>query len=94
MHVYEKAQVKMCRNLRILDFENIESRHFRDAMGCPDTFMTNAIIEARFCWEVKLVSPVTTISCGGACIMETIGMLGLGQSVVDQGGGICSPGFL
>jgi len=33
--------------------------------------MTNAIIEARFCWDVKLVSPVTTISCGGEWIMET-----------------------
>jgi hypothetical protein len=35
-------------------------------MGCPETFMTNAIIEARFCWEEKPVSPVTTISWGGA----------------------------
>jgi len=33
--------------------------------------MTNAIIEARFCWDVKLVRPVTIISCGGAWIMET-----------------------
>jgi len=33
--------------------------------------MTNAIIEARFCWEVKLVRPVTIISCGGEWTMET-----------------------
>src|SRR5881296_182998 len=33
--------------------------------------MTNAIIEARFCWDAKLVRPVTTISCGGEWIMET-----------------------
>ena len=29
-----------------------------------------------------------------AGIMETIGMLGLGQSVVDQRSGVCCPGFL
>ncbi len=33
--------------------------------------MTKAIIEAKFCWDEKLVRPVTTISCGGEWMIET-----------------------
>src|SRR5438309_6802156 len=40
--------------------------------------MTKATMEARLTWLVKLVRPVTTISWGGAWIMETKVLLLLG----------------
>ncbi len=38
--------------------------------------MTKATMEARLVWLVKLVSPVTTISWGGAWIIETKAVFG------------------